>query len=490
MANYCKNRYKHPCFLRPIYAKSFVHIEYYNVHGKANDYHENRVVARAYNGIFELTEHWYKDMDYERKLHGHNNKRTGFSAIITPHPDDNATPEQVLEVANKWVQHFFGDGWDKAGVCGCFQSVIEVHDDSHERIKQGKKGIVHAHITINCSNQIYDNGYHKIQIPHQVYKYDTVEYKNRLFKEMGWRYFEDWDENGEMLPFDERENVCQLEKQHKQNKKRRQTPPEKIDKASQRLLETNKYSWKEDIRARVKMASYLSNSPKQFIAILESEKFGIHVTKSANGKDLIYSLKDTPSRKVSGRKLGNNYTPWGIKRIHKVNQNRAITISEKSYRHFIPANSNVIAFYDSDKNKLSDVAAVYQKIQQYNLHSISQIDKLLVITGENKAYTRLYNELDSIRKDVIKFNMLPDTDETTDNLNLQSIINENATLDERMNADPERLERTFNEFMDRVRKDYQNKNRQKQSPFINNQNRDNARVDTQQKDKNKNDKER
>lgn len=73
------------------------------------------------------------------------------------------------------------------------------------------------------------------------------------------------------------------------------------------LVSKGEYSWVVDIRARVDVAKGIARDPDDFRAALVD--IGVAVRESASRRgDWVYSLAETPSRQVTGSKLGASYT--------------------------------------------------------------------------------------------------------------------------------------------------------------------------------------
>lgn len=99
---------------------------------------DSRAIGRVCINIAE-EERWDIEMDRTRTayhLRGCVNYR---EFIISPAEDDDATVEQVRELAVRWARENFPNA----------EVAIVLHDDNKERLATGKEGIVHAHVVVN-----------------------------------------------------------------------------------------------------------------------------------------------------------------------------------------------------------------------------------------------------------------------------------------------------------------------------------------------------
>lgn len=85
---------------------------------------------------------WWNELDRTTDRYYLRGDVVAREFVLSPSPDDNATPEQMLEFGREWTSRCFPD----------HEAAIVVHNDSAERRARGKAGIVHAHVYVNAPN--------------------------------------------------------------------------------------------------------------------------------------------------------------------------------------------------------------------------------------------------------------------------------------------------------------------------------------------------
>lgn len=83
---------------------------------------------------------WAAEMDRTTAAHRLRGDVVGREYVLSPSPDDLATPAQVLEFALEWAARCFP---------GCEAAVV-VHEDSKERLSRGLDPIPHAHVYVSA----------------------------------------------------------------------------------------------------------------------------------------------------------------------------------------------------------------------------------------------------------------------------------------------------------------------------------------------------
>lgn len=80
-----------------------------------------------------------------------------------------------------------------------------------------------------------------------------------------------------------------------------------VDRQEMELRDRGECSWVADIRARVDVARGIARTPDDFQGALR--EMGVNVRESSTRRgDWVYSLVETPSRQVTGSRLGASYT--------------------------------------------------------------------------------------------------------------------------------------------------------------------------------------
>lgn len=192
--------------------------------------------------------------------------RTFMHYVLSPSPDDRISLSDLRSLACAWADENF-PGHEVA---------IIYHDDNEGRIP-------HAHIVVNNTN--LDTGY-RLQVPNPR---DLTSSCQRIAAEMGLDHFVDGEVgNGA------RGSAAPRARRH-------------ADRSERELAERGGYSWVADIRARVDVARGIARNADDFGAALR--RMGVNVRDSASRRgDWVYSLAETPSRQVTGSRLGAAYT--------------------------------------------------------------------------------------------------------------------------------------------------------------------------------------
>lgn len=225
---------------------------------------------------------WYREMDETRENAGHNRPwggrppRTYKHYIVSPDPEDGIDLVLLRDLTTAWAEKHFGD----------YQCAIVYHDDNENRIP-------HAHVIVNCTN--LDTG-RKLQDPDPTNLNNSLQ---ALAKERMLRHFRDDRE------IEAGKNRAQFVSKAERLKSYQQ---EYERRSEEQLKEEGKYSWVADIRARVKVARAVTRSEAELKNLLG--ELGVQVSNNsakAARPDWIYALKDAPTRRVSGEKLGLAY---------------------------------------------------------------------------------------------------------------------------------------------------------------------------------------
>lgn len=85
---------------------------------------------------------WWNELDRTTDRHHLRGDVVAREFVLSPSPEDNVTPEQMLKFGREWASKCFPD----------HEAAIIVHDDSTERLARGENGIVHAHVYVNAPN--------------------------------------------------------------------------------------------------------------------------------------------------------------------------------------------------------------------------------------------------------------------------------------------------------------------------------------------------
>ena len=217
---------------------------------------------------------WSSIMDETREKLGNDSPFKGRKArtykhyVFSPDPRDSIGLSELRSVTMSWVRENFGD----------YEVAVVYHDDNEHHIP-------HAHVVVNNTNLATGR---RLQDPDPRALKRSAQ---RIAKEHGLSFYADEPRNPETgaIPDSEayaRRNVHIVERDR---------------------VARGEYSWVGDIRARVDVAKGIAKSPEDFRQALR--EMGVNVRESATRKgDWVYSLAETPSRQVTGSKLGASYT--------------------------------------------------------------------------------------------------------------------------------------------------------------------------------------
>lgn len=227
------------------------------------------------DGLPEYREYdWASMMDETREKLGNDSPFKGRKArtykhyVFSPDPRDAVSLSRLRSVTMSWVEENFGD----------YEVAVVYHDDNEHHI-------LHAHVIVNNTNLVTGR---RLQDPDPRALKRSAQ---RIAREQGLSCYEDEPRDPEtgVIPDSEayaRRNAHIVERDR---------------------MARGEYSWVGDIRARVDVAKGIAKSPDDFQQALR--EMGVNVRESASRKgDWVYSLAGTPSRQVTGSKLGASYT--------------------------------------------------------------------------------------------------------------------------------------------------------------------------------------
>jgi hypothetical protein len=227
------------------------------------------------DGLPEYREYdWASIMDETREKLGNDSPFKGRKArtykhyVFSPDPRDAVSLSQLRSVTMSWVEENFGD----------YEVAVVYHDDNEHHIP-------HAHVIVNNTNLVTGR---RLQDPDPRAMKRSAQ---RIAREHGLSFYEDEPRDPVTGAIPDSEAYA-----------RRNAHIVERDRVAR-----GEYSWVGDIRARVDVAKGIAKSPEDFRQALR--EMGVNVRESASRKgDWVYSLAGTPSRQVTGSKLGASYT--------------------------------------------------------------------------------------------------------------------------------------------------------------------------------------
>lgn len=295
---------------------------------------------------------WAAVMDATRKEEGNDQPWNGREArtfkhfVLSPSPEDEIDLPALRELSLAWVNRYFPE----------FQVAIVYHDDNDSRIP-------HAHIVVNNTNIVTGNRLHT----------DSPLELNRGLQELA-------RERGLHALSNERpEPKTGFERLATQSAKPTARPitlqEDYRSRAERRAQEQEGYSWVADIRNRVNVAKNLARSEGEFAQILQM--LGVEVSensRNARRPDWIFSLADTPTRRVSGERLGASYGRESLER--KFVRAQVDHLSDKSSRELLRLARNAIDL--KNLNELDMLAGALETCGRWHITSIDAATTAIV----------------------------------------------------------------------------------------------------------------
>lgn len=244
---------------------------------------DGRALARDFLNLDALTEgiddgsgpdhrefDWASEMDWTRERLGNDSPSKGRRArtykhyVVSPDPRDAVSLSELRSVTMSWVRENFAD----------YEVAVVYHDDNEHRVP-------HAHVIVNNTNLVTGR---RLQDPDPGALNGSLQ---SIARNAGLTHF-----------------VGRLDGSARDESHYRRRA---IDRSEASLARRGEYSWVADIRARVDVARGIAKDPDDFTGALR--EMGISVRESASRRgDWVYSLADTPSRQVTGSRLGASYT--------------------------------------------------------------------------------------------------------------------------------------------------------------------------------------
>lgn len=333
--------------------------------------------------------HWADEMDATRRSCGNDTPfgslraRTYKHFVISPDPEDDIDMEALRELACAWsLKHFDG-----------YQIAIVYHDDN-------EGSIPHAHVVVNNTN---------LQTGRRMHHDDPKEF-NRSLQEMAKErkllFLSNAAEPNEGL-------AALVAKGRAQKAHPRTLQQMHVGRAERELISSGGYSWVADIRNRVSVAKSLARNEGEFRQVLGM--LGVEVSDNsskAHRDDWIYSLSDSPSRRVSGERLGLLFSKETVERQFK----RAAT-----YRPDAKTSKEILrnareAVLVESLGDLDSLSSALRACARNNVSSIQECDRKIAamrkrassLTGrKQKAIERSADELQEARDYMASHDLLP-----------------------------------------------------------------------------------
>ncbi len=225
----------------------------------------------------------WQQMDIERAARGNDlpdtrgrEARTYEHFVLSPDPRDRVDLATLRELATEWAVRFFGE----------YQVAIYYHDDNAQRIP-------HAHLVVNNTNLA--TGRRLSPTLTRAYEEEIFGGLQQMAKERGLHAFNaDTRENGSDTPVEGPKPTMQRDYR---------------TKTVGEIEAGGKFSWVEDVRARVQCAVKLSRDEKGFLR--ECGLLGLDVRVNKRG-EYVFTHPGGEHWQVSGPHLGRDWTRWAI----------------------------------------------------------------------------------------------------------------------------------------------------------------------------------
>ncbi|MEE1044353.1 MAG: relaxase/mobilization nuclease domain-containing protein [Olegusella sp.] len=225
----------------------------------------------------------WQQMDAEREAYGNDlpdtrgrEARTYEHFVLSPDPRDRVDLATLRDLATEWAARYFGE----------YQVAIYYHDDNAQHIP-------HAHLVVNNTNLVT----YKRLSPTLTREFEEEIFKGlqQMARERGLHAF-----NTDM----EAE-----EKQTRAAEARETVQRDYRVKAVGEIETDGRFSWLEDVRARVQCAIKLSRDEKGFLR--ECGLLGLDVRANKRG-EYVFTHPGGEHWQVSGPHLGRDWTRWAI----------------------------------------------------------------------------------------------------------------------------------------------------------------------------------
>lgn len=356
----------------------------------AKDFFNLSVDERDGYGDEDKDIRWADEMDAMRHAFGNDTPfgdmraRTYKHFVLSPDPEDGIDLPALRELACAWAITHFDD----------YQVAIVYHDDNEGRIP-------HAHVVVNNTN---------LKTGLRMHHDDPKEF-NRSLQQMA-------RERELQFLTDDPEPAEGLERLVAKGRPRRERPETMqqvhVGRAEKQLVDAGGYSWVADIRDRVTIAKSLSRNEGEFGQVLGM--LGVDMTnnsRNARRDDWIFSLADTPTRRVSGEKLGLLFAKETIRREFR----RAATYrpEPKTSRELLRIARDAVLV--NDLGDLNDLSGALRTCAYHNVSSIQDCDRRIealhrrIESSEGRERTQLAQsarKLESTRNYMATRGLLPE----------------------------------------------------------------------------------
>ncbi len=285
---------------------------------------------------------WAECMDETRHACGNNTTYRGARArtfkhfVISPDPQDGLTIAAVADLAVEWAQEHYPE----------HEVAIIMHDDNAGRIP-------HAHVVVNNTNLRTERRMHN----------DNPLDLNRSLQDMaecrGMRFMRD-------------DMVMESDDEHPMKRTLATMQQVYLRCSEVEIAKEGGYSWVTDIRGRVTIAKALARDEGEFMAILDALEVDVSENSpKAWRRDWIYALRDCPTWRVGGEKLGLSFGQESLR--NRFGRMAAWHPSAQASRKVLSHARYAVALNDiADLERLS---ASTEMCMAFNVRSVEELDR-------------------------------------------------------------------------------------------------------------------
>ena len=299
---------------------------------------------------------WASVMDATRAEFGNDvpwgdrRARTYKHYIVSPDPRDAASLTALRYVTVSWVRECFPE----------HEVAVVYHDDNEGHV-------LHAHVVVNNTN-LETGGRLRDPDPRALKRV-----LQRVSAEHGLSALADH----ESAPWQRR----------------------RVGRAEREITAKGGYSWMADIRGRVAVARGTARTEPDFVALLGRMGVVAEPSRSREG-DWVYSLADTPTRRVTGARLGSAYTRSGVNTAMRTARRSA---SPESAERIVRLANGAIEV--RDLGELGELARAVNFVSRNNIRSLAEMDRAILRSRDGSQAARLK----ALRESCERYGLLPQT---------------------------------------------------------------------------------
>ncbi|MBR1829065.1 MAG: hypothetical protein IJ781_06085, partial [Atopobiaceae bacterium] len=173
----------------------------------------------------------------------------------------------------------------------------------------------------------------------------------------------------------------------------------RVGRAEREITAKGEYSWVADIRGRVAVARGTARTERDFVALLGRMGVVAEPSRSREG-DWVYSLADTPTRRVTGTRMGSAYTRSSVSSAMRTAMRSA---SPEAAERIVRLANGAIEV--RDLRELGELARAVGFVSRNSIRSIAQMDRAISRARSDSEAARLGALRDSCKR----YGLLPQT---------------------------------------------------------------------------------